>query len=104
MKDVIVTIGAETYKVLDVVVRPADKSLYGAGTYVYLENINLEQYPTNLRWRAKCEVVIYPNSLEYRFIAWNMSLTLGTVYNQRIVRAIALFFERKAQEASNATI
>lgn len=104
MKDIIVTIGADTYKVVDVVERPADRSLYGAGMYVYLENTNLEQYPTNLQWRAKCEVVIKPGSNEYRFIAWNMGITLGTMYNSRIDQAIVLYNERKAQEALNASI
>ncbi len=104
MKDVIVTIGADTYKVLDVVQRTADRSLYGEGTYVYLQNTNVEQYPAGLKWRANCEVVIRPTSSEYRFIAWNMGITLGTMYNSRIDEARKLFVARKAEEAANASI
>lgn len=104
MEPITVIIGAETYKVLDVVERTADKSLYGAGTYVYIEDTHLEQYPVELQWRAKCEVVIKPQNPEYRFIAWNMSLTLGSMYNSRINHAIAAFRAAKAQEAQNVTV
>lgn len=106
MNDIIIVLGSEVYKVLDVVDRPADRSLYGAGTYVYIENVHLEQFPSELQWRAKAEIVMRPDASapEYRFISWNLGITLGTTYTSRIRDAAAAFRSRKTQEVQNATV
>lgn len=96
-------IGETIYEIDRVVERDAEHSQYGAGTYVYMHEIN-KDYTGQLKWRANVQIVIKPTSSEYRFISWNLGVTLATFYNARVDAAVARFIELRARENTNASV